>query len=373
MRHVRLVQAARMAIVDVLDTGVDAQPGGLEQEKCENYLKVVSERYRAAQSEGNGLSADILGSMARLCASTSGCRDIAVVQFKSYFVEGLDAADKTALREAAVRGLISVDRTEALKVLTSRGFANDPSANIRKSLIDLAGQIGSGSDVEWLAGKLNVNGDSGPAWQAIVRILTRQGPELAAEWADKLAQNESGSDRVRELLELAEKKAEAEKKDALVLDVRMKLVELYGQRNDYARVIEYCGKILAGQVEQGIKEKVELTLLTAYLRVADFAKVSEFVLGMLTEKKDLSVDDGAVGRIDAYLKSEQIGAEAKKTLLDALAAGKPQVLNSPKWTEQLTQWRGKYVPQVEQPEQPETPVVEESTPTEKPEEDTTEG
>ena len=343
--------------------------GGVEESKAGGYLELVAGRYEQAKSNDTVLAGELLNVMARLCEPGSGSRVYAVSLFGQSFTEGLTAADNNALREAAVRGVINVDKAEALRLLKEGKFAEDSSAVIRKALMDLAGQIGGPSEIDWLVARLTVNGDSGSAWQAVLAILTRQDSVMVADWADKLAQTEPGGDRVRELLELAEKKAEAQKEDALLLTVRMKLIELYGQRNDYVRVIEYCTKLLGGQVGPEVKERVELTLLTAYLKSADFAKAGELVSVRLMEKKDLSSEEASVGRINSYLNSEEVGQEAKKALLDVLAAVKPQVLNCPKWTEQLKLWREQSAPQKEQEKEAETPV-EANTPAEKPKADT---
>jgi HEAT repeat protein len=344
--------------------------GGVEESAASGYLELVASRYSQAKSNDAVLAGELLNVMARLCAPGSGSRDLAVSLFGEFFNESLAAADNTSLREAAVRGLINVDKTKALKLLKEGKFADDNSAVIRKLLIDLAGQIGSPGEIEWLAGKLKVNGNGGSAWQAILAILTRQDSALVAEWADKLAQTEPGSDRVRELLELAEKKAEAQKDDVFLSAIRMKLVELYGQRNDYVRVIEYSSKLLSGQFGPGVKEKVELTLLTAYMKTADFTKAGELISARLTAKKDLSSDDASVGRIESYLTSEEVGVEAKKALLDVLVATRQQGLDCPKWAEQVKLWQKNFTLQKEQQEEVQKPV-EANTPAEKPKADAT--
>lgn len=344
--------------------------GGVEESEASGYLELVASRYVQSKSNDAVLAGELLNVMARLCAQGSGSRDLAISLFGEFFHESLTTSDNTSLREAAVRGLINVDKTEALKLLKEGNFSDDSSAVIRKLLIDLAGQIGGPEEIDWLSGKLNVNGNGASAWQAILAILTRQDSTLVAEWADKLAQTEPGSDRVRELLELAEKKADAQKDDVFLSAIRIKLVELYGQRNDYVRVIEYCNKLLAGRVVLQVKEKVELTLLTAYMKTTDFTKAGELISARLTEKKDLSSDDASVWRINSYLNSEQVDVETKKALLDVLVTTRQQGLDCPKWAEQLKLWQKKFNLQKGQQEEVEKPV-EGETPAEKPKEGAT--
>jgi CheY-like chemotaxis protein len=314
--------------------------GGIEEAMAYSYLELVAGRYEQAKSNEPALAGDLLNAMARLCAPSSGSRDFALKLFSQYFSEGLSASENTAIREAAVRGIINVDKVQALKVLKEGNFVKDSSAVIRKALTDLAGQVGGAEELDWLVGRLSSNGNGSSVWEAMVAILTREDVAVVSQWASKLAEIEPGSERVREVLELAEKKAQAKKDDALLLDVQMKLVELHGQREDYGRVIEYCNRLLGGQVKEQVRQRIEIVLLTAYLRSADFAKAGEMVGQRLVEKKDLGSDDFLIGAVNSYMSSEESSVEAKKALFGALAGQKHEGLECPKWTTQIALWRG---------------------------------
>ena len=62
-----------------------------------------------------------------------------------------------SVREAAVAGIIKIDGPAALATLVAMDMKNDPSAAIRKSLMDLAGKIGGPNDLKWLVAKINTN------------------------------------------------------------------------------------------------------------------------------------------------------------------------------------------------------------------------
>jgi len=145
------------------------EPGGLASEEAGKYLDMLVERYSWEEAASDGtLRGELVETMRRLCGQ-SGYKAEAAKRFAALFERGL--RDETDLvREAAVEGLINIDKAKALKVL-AKDYANDRSAVVRNRVIELAGEAGSKDDLEWLYEKLGSGGESKAAWQAMLKIF----------------------------------------------------------------------------------------------------------------------------------------------------------------------------------------------------------
>ncbi len=277
---------------------------GLEAARAQKYLGLVAGRSEQAKSEDGPLRGELLGIMATLCGRGSYYRVAAAKLFEEVFLEGLRVDEDDGVREAAVAGLVNIDGAKALALFKERGLADDDSSTIREAVIELAGRVGKQEDVEWLAEKVDSNGEGQLAQEAISVILGRQKAAVVAEWAEQLAWDGAGSEQVRYLLEVAEKKADSEKAVEVLWSVREALVEIYLESND------------AGQVGR--------------------------VMSVRLSEQDIGAEDALVEQIDAYLVSEEVEPVAKETLIGILEGIEiaQEAGERPRWGEQVKVWRG---------------------------------
>jgi hypothetical protein len=285
--------------------------GGLDAVLAQKYLELVAGRYEQARSEEGPLRGELLGVMATLCGRGSYYREASAKLFEKAFVEGLGVEEDSSVREAAVAGLMNIDGAKALRVFKEQGLADDESSTVRETVIKLASRLGKEEDLEWLAAKVDSNGEgqslrpgSGQvAQEAIGAILGRQKAAVVAKWAEQLALDGAGTEQVRSLFEIAEKKAEVEKAVEVLRVAREALVVIYLEGND----AEQVGRVIA-------------------------ARLSEQHLG---------AEDGLAKQIDAYLSSEEVDPAAKETLvgiLEGIETGE-EAGERPKWTGQVKIWR----------------------------------
>jgi len=273
---------------------------GLESARAQKYLGLIAGRGEQAKSEDGPLRSELLGIMATLCGRGSYYRVAASKLFEEAFLEGLRVDEDDGVREAAVAGLVNINGAKALALFKERGLSDDDSSTIREAVIELAGRAGKQEDVGWLAEKVDSNGEGQLAQEAIGTILGRQKAAVVADWAEQLAWDGAGSEQVRALFEVAEKKADSEKAVEVLWSVREALVEIYLESNDAGQV----GRVMS-------------------------ARLSE---------QDIVAEDALVEQIDAYLVSDEVEPVAKETLivvLEGIEAGE-----RPRWSEQVKIWRG---------------------------------
>jgi len=273
---------------------------GLEAARAQKYLGLIAGRGEQAKSEDGPLRSELLGIMATLCGRGSYYRVAASKLFEEAFLEGLRVDEDDGVREAAVAGLVNINGAKALVLFKERGLSDDDSSTIREAVIELAGRAGKQEDVGWLAEKVDSNGEGQLAQEAIGTILGRQKAAVVADWAEQLAWDGAGSEQVRALFEVAEKKADSEKAVEVLWSVREALVEIYLESNDAGQV----GRVMS-------------------------ARLSE---------QDIVAEDALVEQIDAYLVSDEVEPVAKETLivvLEGIESGE-----RPRWSEQVKIWRG---------------------------------
>ncbi len=277
------------------------EPNGLQEEQINKYLNLVAERYkRTDQQADTTLRTELLHIMARLCAQGTH-RDKAAALFNDDFIEGLSDSENASVRLAAVDGLINIDRAAALKIFKAQSLFVDESASIRSAVIDLARQVGELQDIEWLSPVIAGNGEGEIAWHAIREILQRQPVENVVEWIQKL-EGVVSEDRIRNLLEMAAKKAEAEKKPAIL---------------------------------KSLNERLRSMSLQLFLRNADYEKVAELIAQYL-KQADLNVENILIKDIQKYLISPDIDDAQKTRLLEKLSAIETEQGNTrTQWAEQL--------------------------------------
>jgi len=285
--------------------------------------------------------------MARLCGRGAYQQDAAVL-YGTFFELGLAVKDDNSVRQASAVGLVNIDKAKAFRHFKENALASDSSPVIRHLVINLAGELGGAEELLWLSGLLEKNGDADPAWQAMRKILVREDTREVLEWGRRLAAGSDKFGHAGELLAMAEKKAEGQKKADLLTASITSLRDWYWQRGDYAKVIVYCDKLLVAATEPVEREKLQLMLLDAYLQTADVAKVSQLMASRLA-KTDMGVEDKFVSKISTFLALAGGNAAAKTAVVEALVGIKPPEAR-PVWLGQLNVWRQMTTP-------PETPAV----------------
>jgi len=309
----------------------------LTSTEIDKYLGLLAETFSKQVNNADGtLRGELLSNMAGLCAPQSVHNAQAKKHFKSLFEEAL--SDKTDLvREAAIDGLIYIDKAGALKVL--RNFVNDPSAIVRRKIIDLAGEVGAKEDMVWLVEKIGSNAESEPAWQAMLKIFNSLNADVLNEWIDKFisqnSQTKLSDEQKISFLEIAKRKATGENKPEMLKNIRQKLADLYIVIGQFERAAENLG--LLRETAQTVQEKevVVSDLLDVYLRWQKLELAANLVENCLLEK-DLDPNNVVICSIDNYLSNPPQGANPN-AVLKAFAETKiPK--DRPMWREQLKRW-----------------------------------
>ncbi len=311
---------------------------GLTDAEADRYLGMLAKRYGELKNDSDGaLRGELLSAMSGLCAPQSVRR----AQSRKLFTALFEAAliDKTDfVREAAVDGLINIDKAAALKQLRKE-FVSDPSGIIRKKLIGLAAEVGGNEDLPWLAGKIGLNSESEPAWQAMLKIFSGADAAVLIDWVDTFVAENGGiqaSDSQRiTFLEIAERKAVAEKKPTMLKNVREKLAQLYTNTAQFDRAADYLGRLYEAAATLDAKKAILPDLLYAYLRLPKVDLVAQLLENCLL-KQDLDPNDAVIRSLDDYLAKPPAGADPN-VLLDALMKIKTPVAR-PLWRNRLREW-----------------------------------
>jgi HEAT repeat protein len=318
------------------------EPDGLKPEELDRYLGLLAKRYSQAEKEPNGaLRGELLSAMAGLCASGSACKAKAAELFEPLFIEAL--RDETDfVRETAVDGLIYIDPTSALKRLRN-DFVSDRSIVLRKKLIELAGGFGSKEDLTWLVEKIGSNSESGPVWQAMLKIFNGSDSGILNEWMDKLTSQDSKTKLSDEqkiaFLKIAEAKATGETRQAMLKSVREKLAALYNKTGQFELWAVYLDRLYKAARTAKEREAILPELLNAYLRGSKI-ELAAGLVGEYLSKEDLESGSTIVGSIDNYLSNPPAGADPNtflKTLRGIKFSG-PR----PKWQEWLKNWTDRF-------------------------------
>jgi len=343
------------------------EQNGLAAGEVNRYLGLLAERYKQRQAETDAaLRGELLSAMAGLCAKSVYSAE-AIRIFKPLFEESL--YDQTDLvREAAVNGLVYIDKTRALKMLR-KDFINDNSAVVRAKLIELAGEVGGQDDLVWLAEKIGTTTEGEPAWQAMLKIFKGSAAVALAGWIDKFDSSDTkmpkfqvpkGPDAIRDpfgtsrhfgtgfsdeqkvsFFEIVEQKAVGEsrtsrripkERDAdsfgngmpdpsasevrgegktdLLKNVRGKLAFLYKKRGEFEKSAEYWGMLREAATTPQEKEAILTELLDVYLKWPNVEGAALLVRNCLLEK-DLGRDNAVVLSLDNYFAEPPAATDAE--------------------------------------------------------------
>jgi HEAT repeat protein len=312
---------------------------GLTSAEVDRYLDLLAERYERQKNKDNGaLRGELLNAMAGLCAQ-SVYRDASTKRFAPLFEESL--RDETDLvREAAVVGLVYIDKTRALNILR-KDFVNDGSIIVRKKLINLAGEVGGKEDLIWLIEKIGSTAESEPAWQATLRIFKRSGSDVINDWLSKFDSQSTkarlSDEQMLTFLEIAERKTVGENKIEMLKVVREKLAGLHKKIGNFGQAAEYLGKLRETAQSPEEKEKILVGLLEVYLIDGNIKSVKDLVHNRLLEG-DLDPNSVVVRTIDGYIHASKPSAGiAPYAMLEVFSKMEtPEV--RPMWAEQMKCW-----------------------------------
>ncbi len=301
------------------------------------YLGLLAQTYEQQKTQTDALlRGELLGAMAGLCDPRSAHKIEAAKTFERLFEEAL-ADEVDLVREAAVDGLINIDKTEALGKLRGK-FASDSSAKIRQRVIELAGEVGSKDDLGWLAEKLG-SAESEPAWQAMLKIFKNAEADVLDKWIGQFSSQDMkdrlSDEQMISVLEAAERKASGEKKPQMLKDVRGRLAELYVKGGRFEQAAKCLGLLWEAADGAGEKEAVLGRLLDVYLRWPNLEAAKDLVANRLLEA-DLDPNSVIICSIENYLQ-HSAGSAEPNAVIEALMQVET-TLARPMWAEQLRRW-----------------------------------
>ncbi len=314
------------------------EPDGLVMADVHKYLDLLAARYETAD---NALKGDLLSSMAGLCAQGSYKAEAAKV-FKPLFEKAMSDQTNNLIREAAVDGIIYIDKTNALNML-KKDSINDSSVIVKKKIIDLAGDVGGQEDLVWLGEKLAAgSGEGEAAWQAMLKIFKRSGADVMGEWQTKLAaekaQGRITNEQMIAFLEMTVRKADGENKLELLKTVRQELASSYIANSNFEQAAECLGKLREAAKTEQEKGEILNKLLEVYLKWPNVKNAAELIYNSLLEK-DLEPNNVIVGSIDSYLNTPPEGADPRALLVELAKIRVPE--QRPKWMQRMELWTGK--------------------------------
>ncbi len=318
---------------------------GLSEQEVSVYLEALAGRYER-NGTSNVLRGELLNSMATLCGQ-SAYGNQAAKRYRQYFVAALTEEDDL-VREAAVNGLININKPEAYRRLRT-DFVNDKSVNIRKRLISLAEEMGTVEDLGWLSEKISSSPEEAGAWKAMLRIFESGNSKLLSDWIEPLESKKIAPVRMVAFFEIVERKAQAENNNALLNTARYKLARLLAQTQQRDRAKEYYGDLIKTDKNAAHRDQLRAELLELYLSDGQIKLAGSLITNRLLED---DVDDScpigqtlisfvrsspqqAAGLIDELQQIKLDGAGPKplwQQLLQRLKEIRPADVNSPPLT-----------------------------------------
>ncbi|MHC4130829.1 MAG: HEAT repeat domain-containing protein [Planctomycetota bacterium] len=310
---------------------------GLPVDLTENYLVQISQKYED-ETSSNGdqvLRAALLSTMAELCAQGSPIASSAREKYGQWFEESL-ADESDSVRDAAISGLINIDKTSALRKLRE-DHVNDPSAQIRRKVIDLAREVGSEADLGWLEEKLKNSEENQLAWPAMMAIFGRSNVDLLVDWLERIEQENSGltNQQLISFFEMVGQKIQAENMPQIAIEINEKLAVLYTETGNYELATEYWG--LLHQSAQSGKEqhKYMNQLLGVYLATQNVKNAVDLIHNYLLDK-DLDSNDLMIETLNSFISTPPEGTDPNSLLVELEKLDIPQA--RPKWTAQKEYW-----------------------------------
>jgi tetratricopeptide (TPR) repeat protein len=273
--------------------------------------------------------------MARLCGQNT-YKPESTRRFATLFEQALKD-DTDLVREAAVDGLICIDRPRALKIL-AKDYVNDRSQMVRNRILELAGDVGGKDDLGWLWEKVGTNAESKSAWQSMLKIFNNSDANVIESWFDRIERPAAGklTDEQRiAFYEMAERKAVSESRSLIANSAREKLARLYSKAGQFEQAAEYLGKLRESAQTQKQKDVFLGQLLDVYLRWPRI-DAAAWLLGNCLLERDLAADNILIRTVDTFWDNPSGGADPN-AILEALRKIKPEQ-QRPLWEQNLARW-----------------------------------
>jgi tetratricopeptide (TPR) repeat protein len=221
-----------------------------------------------------------------------------------------------------------------------KDFVNDPSPVVRKTLIELADDVGGKDDLGWLSERIGSNGESDLAWRAMLTIFNGSDVAVLNEWIDRFfspGTTTKLSDQQRTaFLEAVEPRAAAENQPEMLKKVREHLAQLCVRTGRFERAEEYLRKLEESAPTANEKERVLSELMAVYLKWPKLDLAAGIVKKCLLER-DLDPNDAVVRSIDDYLSNPPAGTDPNELLKSLRQIGNVPA-GRPMWRQILNQW-----------------------------------
>lgn len=306
---------------------------GLSENKALIYLEALAIKYEQ-NVQSDALNSELLNSMATLCRQSS-YKNQAISLYERFFIQAL-SSETDLIREAAVSGLISIDKSAALRRLRA-DFVNDRDINIRRQLIALAEEVGTIADLDWLALKINANSEGPAAWKAILSIFEDSGAAVLNEWLPKFEEQGIIGPRMIAFLEIAERKALAEGRSEMRKTIQYRLVKQFIELQDMTRAAEYLGNLLRDETDQNKRKQLRAELVSVYIEAGNSKAAGLLIANRLLEA-DISAESPMAKVIDNYIKNSNDDIQSASLIEELAKIDLNTTPNRPKWKAQLEGW-----------------------------------
>jgi len=308
------------------------------------YLGMLANRYTREKDKTEGvLRGGLLSTMAGLCVQGSACKLEATALYGPLFEAAL--SDKTDLvREAAVDGLMNIDKTMACVKFRNASLFNDPRIEIRRKVARLAGEAGGKDDLVWLWEKLGSGAESDLAplaWESMLNLLKRVDLAVLADWIGRFDPAGGGSrlsdERRLAVLKIAEQRFSEAGMAEMLRNVRERLAESYGVSGNFSQAAEYWGVLFSSAATAEEKQAIVPNLLDAHLRGANVVMAAHVVNNCLLQK-DLDPNGPIVGVIDCFLQEPPEGVDPNAVLEELLDQTEEPAEPRPRWQQVRSRW-----------------------------------
>lgn len=277
----------------------------LSEKTMQSYLGLLNKRYAQSIDQNESIRAELLAILAHLCGQ-GGAKEAACAFFGPLFMDAMAVENAPALRLAAVQGLSYVDKVQALELFKQNNLMQDPSLAVQQVVVDVAGQTGDATDLEWLLASLGDNSHGDRVWLAIRSICQRQDAVFLLDWLLKLESVGATKDEyVREILDIAEQKAIGEKEQEVLKRVREQTIFWLSERKAWEQGVAYLSGIDYLPSENLYSDQTGFEAFNICLYGGAAEKAAQYVEFRLSES-DIKQDSPLVAAINGYFSDKDI-------------------------------------------------------------------
>ncbi|MCE5186716.1 MAG: HEAT repeat domain-containing protein [Planctomycetaceae bacterium] len=301
----------------------------LPEDVARNYLGALYQRYLKSKEKTPVLRADLLAVLAHLCGQ-GNLRNLAASMYEPLFSEAIVDKDNAVLRLSAARGLQYVDKSRAMELFRRLRLNADESLAVQQVVIETAGQAGEIQDLDWLITGLLNNVQGEQVWAAVKIICQRQSSDFLIQWIAAL-ETAPGvtAEQIREVLEVAELKAQTESNLTILTQIRQRILGIFCQRGSWEQAAAYLAKLEYSEESFNFCEATKMDTLKVYLYSNKTDKAFQlFQSRLLTSDFDEKSDWSSV--LQTYFTDENVAIENKRSLLARAAL--IQIQDRPGWT-----------------------------------------